>query len=179
MRAWWAPSKLCGLPKLIHWGPPRPLKYFLSFKPWLIKFIQIYLFLISKWQYDIICLFSIQWWHYNIMRHLQFSRCPTAGGSLKAPGSPGINGVKSCILAISWQQNWPFRNYNLIQKITNFQNLLHAVFFLSFWKQVDCWGEIIYPQDLSMLKFLISYLMFVIDQIKIHRLVFVNPLVHF
>jgi hypothetical protein len=38
-------------------------------------------------------------------------------GPLKAPGSPGINGVESCILAISWQQNWPFRNYNLIQKI--------------------------------------------------------------
>ena len=37
--------------------------------------------------------------------------------------APGINGVKSCILAISWQQNWPFRNYNLIQKITNFQNI--------------------------------------------------------
>jgi hypothetical protein len=51
------------------------------------------------------------------------ARCPTAGGPLKAPGSPGINGVKSCILAISWQQNWPFRNYNLIQKITNFQNI--------------------------------------------------------
>jgi hypothetical protein len=30
--------------------------------------------------------------------------------TLKAPRSPGINGVKSCILAISWQQNWPFRN---------------------------------------------------------------------
>jgi hypothetical protein len=45
--------------------------------------------------------------------------CPTAGG----PGSPGINGVESCILTISWQQNWPFRNYNLIQKIKNFQNL--------------------------------------------------------
>jgi hypothetical protein len=45
-----------------------------------------------------------------------------AGGLLKAPGGLGINGVKSCILAISWQQNWPFRNYNLIQKITNFQN---------------------------------------------------------
>jgi hypothetical protein len=44
-------------------------------------------------------------------------------GLLKAPGSPGINGVKSCILAISWQQKWPFRNYNLIQKITNFQNI--------------------------------------------------------
>ena len=28
------------------------------------------------------------------------ARCPTAGGPLKAPGSPGINGVKSCILAI-------------------------------------------------------------------------------
>jgi hypothetical protein len=35
---------------------------------------------------------------------------PYGGGPLKAPG---INGVKSCILAISWQQNWPFRNYNL------------------------------------------------------------------
>jgi hypothetical protein len=45
-----------------------------------------------------------------------------AGGPLKAPGGLGINGVKSCILAISWQQNWPFRNYNLIQKIINFQN---------------------------------------------------------
>jgi hypothetical protein len=45
------------------------------------------------------------------------------GGPLKAPGSSGINGVKSCILAISWQQKWPFRNYNLIQKITNFQNI--------------------------------------------------------
>ena len=44
-------------------------------------------------------------------------------GPLKAPGSPGINGVKSCILAISWQQNWSFRNYNLIQKIKNFQNI--------------------------------------------------------
>jgi hypothetical protein len=44
-------------------------------------------------------------------------------GPLKAPGSPGINGVKACILAISWQQKWPFRNYNLIQKITNFQNI--------------------------------------------------------
>jgi hypothetical protein len=43
-------------------------------------------------------------------------------GPLKAPISPGINGVKSCILAISWQQNWPFRNYNLIQKIKNVQN---------------------------------------------------------
>ena len=51
------------------------------------------------------------------------ARCPTAGGPLKAPGSAGINGVKSCILAISWQQNWPFRNYNLIQMITNFQNI--------------------------------------------------------
>jgi hypothetical protein len=39
------------------------------------------------------------------------------GGPLKAPGSPGINGVKS------WQENWPFRNYNLIQKIKNFQNI--------------------------------------------------------
>jgi hypothetical protein len=29
--------------------------------------------------------------------------------------SPGINGVKFCILAISWQQNWPFRNYNLVE----------------------------------------------------------------
>ena len=38
------------------------------------------------------------------------ARCPMAGGPLKAPGSPGINGVKSCILAISLQQNWPFRN---------------------------------------------------------------------
>ena len=47
------------------------------------------------------------------------ARCPTAGGS----GSPGINGVESCILAISWQQNWPFINYNLIQKIKNFQNI--------------------------------------------------------
>jgi hypothetical protein len=44
-------------------------------------------------------------------------------GSLKAPGSSGINGVKFCILAISWEQNWPFRNYNLIQKIKNFQNI--------------------------------------------------------
>jgi hypothetical protein len=35
MRAWWAPNKLCGLPKLIWWGPTWPLKYFLSFKPWL------------------------------------------------------------------------------------------------------------------------------------------------
>ena len=52
-----------------------------------------------------------------------FARCPMAGGPLKAPGSPVINGVKSCILVISWQQNWPFRNYNLIQKITNFQNI--------------------------------------------------------
>jgi hypothetical protein len=34
----------------------------------------------------------------------------SAGGPLKAPRSPGINGVKSCILAISWQRNWPFRN---------------------------------------------------------------------
>ena len=33
-RAWWAPNKLCGLPKLIWWGPIWPLKYFLSFKPW-------------------------------------------------------------------------------------------------------------------------------------------------
>jgi hypothetical protein len=33
MRAWWAPNKLCGLPKLIWWGPTWPLKYFLSFKP--------------------------------------------------------------------------------------------------------------------------------------------------
>jgi hypothetical protein len=24
--------------------------------------------------------------------------------------SPGLNGVKSCILAISWEQNWPFKN---------------------------------------------------------------------
>ena len=38
------------------------------------------------------------------------ARCPMAEGPLKAPRSPGINGVKSCILAISWQQNWPFRN---------------------------------------------------------------------
>ena len=33
MRAWWAPNKLCGLPKLIWWGPTWPLKYFFSFKP--------------------------------------------------------------------------------------------------------------------------------------------------
>jgi hypothetical protein len=52
-----------------------------------------------------------------------FARCPMAGDPLKAPGSPVINGVKSCILVISWQQNWPFRNYNLIQKITDFQNI--------------------------------------------------------
>ena len=44
-------------------------------------------------------------------------------GAAQSPGSPGINGVNSCILAISWQQNWPFRNYNLIQKIQNFQNI--------------------------------------------------------
>jgi hypothetical protein len=49
-----------------------------------------------------------------------------AGGLLKAPGSPGINGVKSCILVISWQQNWPFRNYNLIQKITG-QKILKLI----------------------------------------------------
>jgi hypothetical protein len=48
---------------------------------------------------------------------------PYSRGPLKAPGSPGINGVKSCILAISWQKHWPFRNYNLIQKIINFQNI--------------------------------------------------------
>ena len=51
---------------------------------------------------------------------------PRLQGTLRWGGSaesPGINGVKSCILAISWQQNWPFRNYNLIQKITNFQNI--------------------------------------------------------
>ena len=51
---------------------------------------------------------------------------PRLQGALRHRGSaegPGINGVKSCILAISWQQNWPFRNYNLIQKITNFQNI--------------------------------------------------------
>jgi hypothetical protein len=47
------------------------------------------------------------------------ARCPTAGGSR----NPGIKGAKSCILAISWQPNWPFRNYNLIQKIKNFQNI--------------------------------------------------------
>ena len=29
------PNKLCGLPKLILWGPTWPLKYFLSFKPCL------------------------------------------------------------------------------------------------------------------------------------------------
>ena len=44
------------------------------------------------------------------------------GAAQGPPGSPGINGVKFCILAISWQQNWPFRNYNLIQKIKNFQS---------------------------------------------------------
>ena len=32
--AWWAPNKLCGLPKLIWYGPTWPLKYYLSFKPW-------------------------------------------------------------------------------------------------------------------------------------------------
>ena len=61
--------------------------------------------------------------HQARMPATSLARCPTAGGLLKAPGSPGINGVKSCILAISRQQNWPFRNYNLIQKIINFQNI--------------------------------------------------------
>jgi hypothetical protein len=42
MHAWWAPSKLCGLPKLIWWGPTWPLKYFLSFKPWIYIIIIIY-----------------------------------------------------------------------------------------------------------------------------------------
>jgi hypothetical protein len=41
---------------------------------------------------------------------------PYGGGSAEGPG---INGVKSCILAISWQQNWPFRNYNLITEYYN------------------------------------------------------------
>jgi hypothetical protein len=64
---------------------------------------------------------------YNLLGAHQVRLPPRLQGALwqrvRAPGSPGINGVKSCILAISWQQNWPFRNYNLIQKIKNFQNI--------------------------------------------------------
>jgi hypothetical protein len=75
------------------------------------------------------------------------ARCPTAGGPLKAPGSPGINGVKSCILAISWQQNWPFRNYNLIQKITNFQNIflkikLFCMHQYTMTSEIYSWSQI-------------------------------------
>ena len=69
------------------------------------------------------------------------ARCPMAGGPLKAPGSPGIDGVKSCILAISWQQNWPFRNYNLIQKITNFQNIFLKI-ILFYMHQYTMTSEI-------------------------------------
>ena len=68
-------------------------------------------------------------------------------GPLKAPGSPGINGVKSCILAISWQQNWPFRNYNLIQKITNFQNIFLKIklFYMhqyTMTSEIYSWSQI-------------------------------------
>jgi hypothetical protein len=54
------------------------------------------------------------------------------GGPLKAPGSPGINGVKSCILAISWQQNWPFyfRDYEKSKRSRQ---------FLKEWKQNRPW----------------------------------------
>jgi hypothetical protein len=77
-----------------------------------------------------------------------FARCPMVGGPLKAPGSPVINGVKSCILVISWQQNWPFRNYNLIQKITNFQNIFLKInlFYMhqyTMTSEIYCWSQIL------------------------------------
>jgi hypothetical protein len=88
---------------------------------------------------------------HNLLGHsspdTSLARCPTAGGPLKAPGSPGINGVKSCILAISWQQNWPFRNYNLIQKITNFQNIFLKIklFYMhqyTMTSEIYSWSQI-------------------------------------
>ena len=59
----------------------------------------------------------------------------------------GINGVKSCILAISWQQNWPFRNYNLIQKIKNFQNIFLKInlFYMpqyTMTSEIYSWNQI-------------------------------------
>ena len=57
MRAWWAPKKLCGLPKLIWWGPTWPLKYFLSFKPcthytvWFLKRGWRYRGKVRNWRY--------------------------------------------------------------------------------------------------------------------------------
>jgi hypothetical protein len=58
-----------------------------------------------------------------------------------------INGVKSCILAISWHQNWPFRNYNLIQKIKNFQNIFLKInlFYMhqyTMTSEIYSWNQI-------------------------------------
>jgi hypothetical protein len=68
-------------------------------------------------------------------------------GPLKAPGNPEINGVKSGILAISWQQNWSFRNYNLIQKIKNFQNIFLKInlFYMhqyTMTSEIYSWNQI-------------------------------------
>ena len=82
--------------------------------------------------------------------HQARSLPPRLRGALRTwatPGRPGINGVKSSILAISWQQNWPFRNYNLIQKIKNFQNIFLKInlFYMhqyTITSEIYSWNQI-------------------------------------
>jgi hypothetical protein len=88
---------------------------------------------------------------YNLLGAHQVRLPPRLQGALwqrvRAPGSPGINGVKSCILAIFWHQNWPFRNYNLIQKIKNFQNIFLKInlFYMhqyTMTSEIYSWNQI-------------------------------------